>query len=105
MSILGPIMIFDKEERKLTDTLRWQGALGEDFKQDMLEQSTTQAKVKTRTTIIKGSRATPSQQGHNRIPSDHQPQEAEEDEALEEDTTPSQEDYSACSMERIRDTQ
>jgi hypothetical protein len=78
---------------------------GEDFKQDMLEQSTTQAKVKTRTTIIKGSRATPSQQGHNRIPSDHQPQEAEEDEALEEDTTPSQEDYSACSMERIRDTQ
>jgi hypothetical protein len=46
---------------KLIDTLRRQGASGEDFIQDMLEQSTTQAKVKTRTTIIKGSRVTPNQ--------------------------------------------
>jgi hypothetical protein len=71
----------------------------------MLEQSTTQVKVKTRTIIIKGSRATPNQQGHIRIPSDHKPQEAEEDEASEEDTTLSQEDYSVYSVKRIRDTQ
>jgi hypothetical protein len=44
---------------------------GEDFIQDMLEQSTTQAKLKTRTTIIKGSRVTLNQQGHTRIPSNH----------------------------------
>lgn len=64
---------FVKEERKLTDTLRWQGASGEYFIQDMLEQSTTHAKVKTRKAIIKGSRVTHNQQGHTRIPSDHQP--------------------------------
>jgi hypothetical protein len=34
---------------------------GEGFIQDMLEQSTTQAKAKTRTTITKGSRVTPNQ--------------------------------------------
>jgi hypothetical protein len=61
--------------------------------------------VKTRTTIIKDNRVTPNQQGQTRIPLDHQPQEAEEDEASKEDTTLSQEDYSVCSMERIRDTQ
>jgi hypothetical protein len=78
---------------------------GEGFIQDMLEQSTTQAKAKTRTTITKGSRVTPNQQGRTRIPLDHRPQEAKEDEASEEDTTPNQEDYSACSMERIKDIQ
>jgi hypothetical protein len=78
---------------------------GEGFIQDMLEQSTTQAKAKTRTTITKGSRVTPNQQGRTRVPLDHRPQEAKEDEASEEDTTPNQEDYSTCSMERIRDIQ
>jgi hypothetical protein len=71
----------------------------------MLEQYITQAKLKTRTTIIKGSRVTSNQQGHTRVPSDHQSQEAEEGKALEEDTTLSQEDYYVCSVERIRDTQ
>jgi hypothetical protein len=61
--------------------------------------------VKTRRTIIKGSRVTLNQQGRTRVLSDHQPQAVEEDEASGEDTTPNQEDYSACSMERIRDTQ
>jgi hypothetical protein len=37
----------------------------------MLEQYITQAKLKTRTTIIKGSRVTLNQQGHTRIPSNH----------------------------------
>jgi hypothetical protein len=47
----------------------------------------------------------PLQQGRARVPSDHQPQEAEEDEVSEEDTTPSQEDCSAYSVERIRNVQ
>jgi hypothetical protein len=37
--------------------------------------------------------------------SNHQPQEAEEDEALEEDSTHNQEGCSACSVEKIRVTQ
>jgi hypothetical protein len=98
-------MIFDNEERRLTDTLRWQMASEEDLIQDTSEQSTTQAKVKTRTAILKGSRATPNQQGHTRVLSDPQPQEAEEEEAMEGDTTLSQEGYSAYSVERIMGTQ
>jgi hypothetical protein len=37
------------------------------FNLDILEQSTTQAKVKTKTTILKGKRVTPNQQGHDRV--------------------------------------
>jgi hypothetical protein len=55
------------------------------FNLDMLEQSTTQAKVKTKTTILKGKRVTPNQQGHNIVSLDRQPQ--EEEEASEGDIT------------------
>jgi hypothetical protein len=41
----------------------------------MSEQFTTQTKVKTKTTIPKGNRITPNQQGLSRVPSDHQLQE------------------------------
>jgi hypothetical protein len=61
--------------------------------------------VKTRTTILKGSRATLNQQGHTRVPSYCEPQDAEEEEASKEDTTLSQEGYYAYSVERIRGTQ
>jgi hypothetical protein len=61
--------------------------------------------VKTRTTILKGSRATPNQQGYTRVPSDRQSQEVEEEEASEEDTTLIQEGYSAYYVERIRGRQ
>jgi hypothetical protein len=56
----------------------------------MSEQFTTPVKAKIKTITIKGNIATPSQQGCNRTPSDHQPQEEEEDEASEGDTTPNQ---------------
>jgi hypothetical protein len=71
----------------------------------MSEQSTIPVKEKTKTIIIKGSSIAPSHQGCNRTRSGYQPQEAEEDEALEGDTTPNQEDCSSCSAERIRDIQ
>jgi hypothetical protein len=71
----------------------------------MLEQYTILAKVRTGTTITKGTSTVLSQQGHNRAPSDHQPQEAEGDEASKEDSTLNQEDYFAYSVEMIRDTQ
>jgi hypothetical protein len=71
----------------------------------MSEQFTTPVKEKTKAIIIKGNNAAPSQQGRNRTPSDRQPQEVEEDEASEGDTTPNQEDCSAYSAERTRDIQ
>jgi type II secretory pathway component PulC len=71
--------------------------------QGMSGQSTTEDKVKTKTTILKGNTVTPNQQGHNRTPSDHRFQ--EEEEALEADTTPSQESYSTYFVDKIRGIQ
>jgi hypothetical protein len=57
----------------------------EDSIQGMSEQFTTQAKVKTKTTIPKGKKITLNQQGLSRVPSDRQLQEVEgEEEALGE---------------------
>jgi hypothetical protein len=59
-----------------------------------------------KTTIPKGNKTTPNQQGLSRVPSDCQLQEVEgEEDALGGDTTLSRENYSAYSMERIRGTQ
>jgi hypothetical protein len=63
MNISGLTMIFNKWEKKPSDTPRWQRASTEDSIQDTSEQFTTQAKVKTKTTILKGNRVTPNQQG------------------------------------------
>jgi hypothetical protein len=71
----------------------------------MSEQYTIPVKVGTGAIITKGTNTVLSQQGHNRAPLDHQPQEAEGDEASEEDSTLNQKDYFAYSMERIRGTQ
>jgi hypothetical protein len=71
----------------------------------MSEQFTTLVKAKRKAITIKGNSAAPSQQGRNRTPSDRQPQEVEEDEATEGDTTPNQEDRSAYFAERSRDIQ
>jgi hypothetical protein len=60
---------------------------------------------KDKTIIIKGNSTTPIQQGCNRTPSDREPQEVEEDEASEGDTTLNQEDYSSYFAERTRDIQ
>jgi hypothetical protein len=69
--------------------------LGEGFIHSMLEQFTTSVKAKTKAITTKGNNVAPSQQGRNRTPSNRQPQEAEEDEASEGDTTPNQEDCSS----------
>ena len=53
---------------------------------------------------LKGSNTAPSLQGHNKAPSDHQPQEAEGAEASEEGTEISPEDYIAYSAVKTRAT-
>ena len=98
-------MISGKGGRKLTDILRWPGALEDGSTQGMSEQYTIPAKVKTKAITTKDTNTVPSQLGRSKAPSDHQPQEAEGDEASEEDLTHNQEGCSACSMESIRGTQ
>jgi hypothetical protein len=77
MSTLEPIMISAKEGKKLTNILRWPGASEEDSTQGMSERYTIPAQVKTKAITTKGINIAPSQPGHNKAPSDHQPQEAE----------------------------
>jgi hypothetical protein len=61
--------------------------------------------VTTGEIIIKGIITTPNHQGHNKVPSGHQLQEAEEVEASEEDSTCNQEGCFAYSIEKIRGIQ
>jgi hypothetical protein len=63
------------------------------------------AKVKTEAITTKDINTVPSHLGHNKAPSDHQPQEIEGDKALEEDSVHNREGCSACSVEKIRGTQ
>jgi hypothetical protein len=53
---------------------------------------------------LKGNNIAPSHQGHNEAPLGHQTQEAEEAEALEEDTETSLEDYFAYSAVKTKAT-
>jgi hypothetical protein len=71
----------------------------------MSERYTIPAKVETEAITTKGTSTVPSQLGHSKVLLDRLPQEAEEDEALVEDSTHNQEGCSACSVERIRGTQ
>jgi hypothetical protein len=66
---------------------------------------TIPARMKTEAITTKGTNIVPSQLGHNKAPSDHQPQEAEGDEASEEDLAHNKEGCSPYSVDRIRDTQ
>jgi hypothetical protein len=61
-----PTMIFGKEGKKPTDTLRWPGASEEDFTLGMSGQSIIPAQVTTRETIPKGSNTALSRQEHNK---------------------------------------
>ena len=63
------------------------------------------AQVKTREVILKGINTTLNHQEHNKAPSGHQPQEAEEVEALEDDSARNQEGCIVYSMEKIRGIQ
>jgi hypothetical protein len=71
------IMIFAKEGKKLTDTLRWPGASEEDSTTGMSGQSIMPAQVMTGEAKPKGNNIAPNHQGRNKVPSGHQPQEAE----------------------------
>jgi hypothetical protein len=55
--------------------------------------------------ILKGISTVPNHQEHNKAPSGHQLQEAEEVEALEEDSAPNQEGCFAYSVGKIRGIQ
>jgi hypothetical protein len=66
---------------------------------------TNLAQVKSEAITLKGINTTPNHLGHNKAPSDHQPQEVEGDRALEEDSAHNQGGCSACSVEKIRGTQ
>jgi hypothetical protein len=85
------IMISGKEGKKLTDTLRWPGASEEDSTLGMSGQSIMLAQVMIGEANPKGKSMAPNHQGHNKVPSGHQLQEAEGAEASEEDMEISQE--------------
>jgi hypothetical protein len=70
-------MTFGKEGKKPIDTLKWVEALEGDSTLGMLGQSITPAQVTTGETKPKGSSTAPNHQGHNKVPSGHQLQEAE----------------------------
>jgi hypothetical protein len=98
------IMISGKEEKKLTDTLRWPGASEEDFTPGMSGQSIMLAQVTTGEIKPKDSSIALNHQGRNKVPSGHQLQEAEGAEALEEDVEISPGDYFVCSAAKTKAT-
>jgi long-subunit acyl-CoA synthetase (AMP-forming) len=64
---------------------------------------TIQIRMKTKIITPRDNKVIPNTQEPSKIPSDHQPQEAEEEEGiLEEDSTLNQGKLTAFSMERIR---
>jgi hypothetical protein len=70
-------MIFGKEGKKPTDNLKWPGASKGDSTRGMLGQFIMLAQVTTGETKPKGSSIAPNHQGHNKVLSGHQLQEAE----------------------------
>jgi molybdopterin synthase catalytic subunit len=71
----------------------------------MSEQSTILAQVMTEEITLKATSKAPSLQGRNKAPSDHQLQEAEEEEASEEGSIPNPEGCSVYFVGKIRDIQ
>jgi hypothetical protein len=104
MSTSGPIMISAKEGRKHTCFLRWPGASEEDFTPDTSGQSIMPAQVMIEEVNPKGNNTAPNHQGHNKVPSGHQLQEAEGAEASKEDTETSPEDCFVCSAAKTKAT-
>jgi hypothetical protein len=98
-------MTFGKEGKKPTDTLWWPGASEEDSTLGMLEQSIILTQAKTVEIKLKGINTTLNYQEHNKAPSGHQPQEAEEWGALEEDSARNQVGCFAYYMEKTRGIQ
>jgi hypothetical protein len=102
MNIFEPTMIFGKEEKKLTDTLRWLGALEEDSTLGMSDRSIIPVQATIGGTIPKRSCIALSHQGCNKILSGHQLQGAEGEEASEEDLEISPGNCFVYSAEKIR---
>jgi hypothetical protein len=99
------IMIFGKEGKKLTDTLKCPGASEEDSTPGMLGQSIMPAQVTTGETKPKGSNIAPNHQGRNKVCSGHQLQEVEgRNKALEEDMDISPGDCFVCSAVKTKAT-
>jgi hypothetical protein len=71
----------------------------------MLEQSTIPAQMMTEQTTLKATNKAPNLLECNKALTDHQLQGAEEEEALEEGSTPNPGGCSIYSMGRIRDIQ
>jgi hypothetical protein len=71
----------------------------------MSGRSIIPAQATTGEIILKGISTTPNRQGHNKAPSGHQLQEAEEVEASMEDSAPNQEGCFAYFVEKIRGIQ
>ena len=95
-------MIFGKEGKKLTDTLKWPGASEEDSTPGMLGQSITPAPVMIGEANPKGKSTAPNHLGRNKVLSGHQLQEAEGAEASEEDTKISLGDCFVCSVTKTK---
>jgi hypothetical protein len=101
MNISELIMMFDKEGKKLTDTLRWPGALEEDSILGMSDRSIIPVQATTGGTIPKRSNTALSHKGCNKILSGHQLQGAGE-EASEEDLVIRPGNCFVYSAEKIR---
>jgi hypothetical protein len=95
-------MIFGKEGKKTTDTLKWPGASEGDSTLDMSVQSIMLAQVMIGETKPKGSSIAPNHQGHNKVPSGHQLKEAEGAEASEEDMEISPRNCFVCSAAKTK---
>jgi hypothetical protein len=96
-------MIFGKEGKKPTNTLKWPGASEGDSTPGMSGQSIIPAQVTTGETKPKGSRTAPNHQGHNKVLSGHQLQEAEGAEASEEDMEISPGSCFVCSAVKTKE--
>jgi hypothetical protein len=102
MSTSERTTIFGKEGKKPTDTLKWPRASEGDSTLGISGQSIMRAQVTTGEIKPKGSSIAPNQQGHNKVPSNHQLQESEGAEALEEDMEISPGNCFVCSATKTK---
>jgi hypothetical protein len=98
-------MIFAREGRRPTGILRSLGASEEHSTLGMSEKSTTPAQMMTGQTTLKETNKAHNLQECRKPLTGYQLQEAEEEEALEEDSAPNLGDCYAYSVGRIRDIQ
>jgi hypothetical protein len=95
-------MIFAKEGRKLTDSLKWLGASEEESIRGMSGQSITPLKVTIKEVSLRGHNIPHNLRGNNKALSGHQLQGAEAPGASEEDLGITLERSTAYSVVRTR---